>query len=95
MSEISAAVALAQLERAKELVSMRKYNAKKLIEAIDSIKFEFLNLYLKIQFVIITLFLVYIIKNTLKEFLGKNLENYLKLEPVWNMVHGKSNIKNQ
>ena len=38
MSEISAAVALAQLERAKELVAMRKYNAKKLIEAIDSHK---------------------------------------------------------
>ena len=38
MSEITAAVALAQLERAEELVEMRRYNAKKLIEAIDSHK---------------------------------------------------------
>lgn len=38
MSEITAAVALAQLERAEELVDMRRYNAKKLIEAIDSHK---------------------------------------------------------
>lgn len=38
MSEITAAVALAQVERAKELVEMRRYNAKKLIEAIDNHK---------------------------------------------------------
>ena len=38
MSEITAAVALAQVERARELVEMRRYNAKKLTEAIDNHK---------------------------------------------------------